>query len=165
MDHSKFNHITTFIFDVDGVFTNSNLLVTESGELLRTMNTRDGQGVKYALQQGYRVAIITKGNSRGVRVRLEGLGIPHVYDCLETKIEAFNEYVAEVGVSTEEILWMGDDVPDLALFPHVGVAACPRDAISDVISRADYIAAAKGGEGCVREVIEKVLRIRGDWVV
>lgn len=165
MDHSKFNHITTLVFDVDGVFTNSNLLVTEDGELLRTMNTRDGQGVKFALDKGYNVAIMTKGNSKGVRKRLEGLGIVKVYDELTSKLDAFSSYTAELNLKSEEILFMGDDIPDLALFPHVGVAACPRDAAVDVLNRADFIAHAEGGCGCVREVIEKVLRIRGDWVV
>ena len=120
MDHSLFNHITTFVFDVDGVFTNSEVIVTESGELLRTMNTRDGQAVKIALENGYKVAIITKGFSTGVRKRFELLGIPYIYDKLSEKTEAFQDLVENLKLEMKEILYMGDDVPDFEVMGIVG---------------------------------------------
>lgn len=163
--YERFKSITTFAFDVDGVFTNSEVLITEAGEFLRTMNTRDGQAVKYALDQGYKVAIITKGQSIGVRSRFEMLGIEDIYDRIKEKSESFDHYVNKYNLQKEEILFMGDDIPDLVLFDKVGIAACPRDAADDVLQKADFISSKDGGKGCVREVIEKVLRIQDKWVV
>ena len=102
MDHKLFDHITTFIFDVDGVFTNSEVIVMENGDLVRTMNTRDGQAVKLALQAGYLVAIITKGFSEGVRKRFQLLGIQHIYDRLDEKSAAFNDLVSKLNLKKEE---------------------------------------------------------------
>lgn len=163
--YEKFKSITTFAFDVDGVFTNSEILITESGELLRTMNTRDGQAVKYALDQGFKIAIITKGQSIGVRSRFEMLGIEDIYDKIKEKAESFDHFVNKYNLQKEEILFMGDDVPDLVLFDKVGVAACPSDAADDVLVRADFISSKEGGKGCVREVIEKVMKIQDKWVI
>ena len=165
MDFSKFNHITTFVFDVDGVFTNSEVIVMENGDMLRVMNTRDGQAVRYALDTGYKVAVITKGASEGVRKRFEYLGLIDIYDKLKHKEEAFEHLFAKYNLKKEEILYMGDDVPDLVLFDKVAISSCPSDAVVDVISRAEYISAFAGGKGCVREIIEKVMRLRGDWPV
>jgi 3-deoxy-D-manno-octulosonate 8-phosphate phosphatase (KDO 8-P phosphatase) len=163
MDHSLFNNITTFIFDVDGVFTNSDVIVMENGDFVRIMNTRDGQALKLAMQAGFNVAIITKGFSNGVRKRFELLGVPYIYDKLEEKTEAFYDYVTKLNLKKEEILFMGDDVPDLVLYDKVGISACPADAASDNLERAMYIAAKEGGKGCVREVLEKVMRLQGKW--
>jgi 3-deoxy-D-manno-octulosonate 8-phosphate phosphatase (KDO 8-P phosphatase) len=165
MDFSKFNHITTFIFDVDGVFTNSEVIVMENGDMLRVMNTRDGQALRYALDAGYKVAVITKGASEGVRKRFEYLGLIDIYDKLKHKESAFDEFVSKYNLIKEEMLYMGDDIPDLPLFDKVGISSCPSDAVVDVLKRADYISPFGGGKGCVREVIEKVMRLRGDWVV
>ena len=163
MNHELFNHITTFIFDVDGVFTNSEVIVMENGDLIRTMNTRDGQAVKIAMDAGYHVAIITKGFSSGVRKRFENLGVPHIYDKLKEKETAFIEYTSLLGLKKEEILFMGDDIPDLVLYDKVGISSCPSDAAVENLQRASYISSKKGGEGCVRDVIEKVMRIQGKW--
>lgn len=163
MDHSLLKNITTFIFDVDGVFTNSEVIVMENGDLVRTMNTRDGQAVKFAIQAGYHVAVITKGYSQGVRKRFEILGVPYIYDRLDEKTAAFNDLVQKLGLVKDEILFMGDDIPDLVLYDKVGVSACPADGTSDNLERAMYIAAKDGGKGCVREVIERVMRLQGKW--
>lgn len=163
MDHALFNNITTFIFDVDGVFTNSDVIVMENGDFVRIMNTRDGQAVKLALQAGYHVAIITKGFSEGVRKRFEILGVPYIYDRLDEKTGAFNDLVSKLNLQKHEMLFMGDDVPDLVLYDKVGISACPADAASDNLDRAMYISAKDGGKGCVREVIEKVMRLQGKW--
>ena len=163
MDHALFNHITTFIFDVDGVFTNGNVTVLENVDLLRTMNTRDGQAVKIAMEAGYNVAVITKGFSSGVRKRFETLGVPHIYDKLNEKETAFIDYTSLLGLNKEEILFMGDDIPDLVLYDKVGISSSPSDGAAENLQRAKFISSKKGGEGCVREVIEKVMRIQGKW--
>lgn len=164
MDFSKFRKITTFIFDVDGVFTDNTVIVMENGDLIRTMNTRDGQAVKVALGQGYNIAVITKGLSTGVRKRFELLGVPHIYDRLSEKTAAFEELKSNLKLSKDEILYMGDDLPDIPIYERVGIAVCPADAAEDNLAKAEYITSKKGGEGCVREIIEKVLRIQNKWL-
>jgi 3-deoxy-D-manno-octulosonate 8-phosphate phosphatase (KDO 8-P phosphatase) len=163
MDHSILQKITTFIFDVDGVFTNSEVIVMENGDLVRTMNTRDGQALKFALEAGYNVAIMTKGFSVGVRKRFEMIGVTHIYDSLKEKSAAFEEYVAKLGLTRDEIMYMGDDIPDLVIFEKVGLATCPSDSAPENLQRADYIASKNGGQGCVREIIEKIMRVQGKW--
>lgn len=165
LDHSLFARITCFVFDVDGVFTDTNVLITESGELLRTMTVRDGQAVKYALDAAYRVAIFTKGSSRGVKLRLQGLGITDYYDQLQEKTETFDKYMADNGVPLAEVLYMGDDLPDLPLLQRAALPCAPFDATPEVLSAADYISPLGGGKGCVRDVIEKVMRSQGKWPV
>jgi len=165
MDYSNFGKIDTFIFDVDGVFTNCEVIVMENGDLVRTMSLRDGQAVKFALERGYNIAIITKGWSLGVRKRFENLGIKHIYDNLTTKLDAFISFRESLNLSKETILYMGDDIPDLEIFPHVAISVCPRDGAIENFQRADYVTILDGGKGCVREVIEKVLRAQGKWVV
>ncbi|MBK9734516.1 MAG: 3-deoxy-D-manno-octulosonate 8-phosphate phosphatase [Saprospiraceae bacterium] len=163
MEHSFWLNITTFVFDVDGVFTNGEVIVMENGDLVRTMNTRDGQAVKMALEAGYNIAVITKGFSSGVRKRFEVLGVSYIYDRLQEKEAAFTSFKDTLQLKKEEILFMGDDIPDLILYDKVGVSACPADACAENLQRASFISSKKGGEGCVREVIEKVMRAQGKW--
>ena len=163
MDHQLFNQITTFVFDVDGVFTNSEVLVMENGDLLRTMNTRDGQAVKIALEAGYNMAIITKGFSTGVRKRFDLLGIEHIYDKVNNKTEALADLMIKLSIQQDEILYMGDDIPDIQVLGQVGVSSCPHDAVPEVMQKVQYISSFKGGNGCVRDVIEKVMKIQGKW--
>jgi 3-deoxy-D-manno-octulosonate 8-phosphate phosphatase (KDO 8-P phosphatase) len=163
LDHAVFQKISCFVFDVDGVFTDTNVLITESGELLRTMTVRDGQAVKYALAAGYRVAIFTKGSSRGVKLRLQGLGITDYYDQLQEKTATFDQYMADQGIPMTEVLYMGDDLPDLPLLRKVALPCAPYDATPEVLSAAAYISPLGGGRGCVRDVIEKVMRSQGRW--
>jgi 3-deoxy-D-manno-octulosonate 8-phosphate phosphatase (KDO 8-P phosphatase) len=165
LDHSKFRDITTFIFDVDGVFTNSEVIVMENGDLVRTMNTRDGQAVKYALDAGYNVAIITKGFSTGVRKRFELLGITHIFDRLKDKEDTYSQFKLSLSLTDSEILYMGDDLPDISILKQAGIAACPGDAVPEVIEASDFISSKEGGRGCVREVIEKVMKTQGKWMV
>lgn len=163
MDYSIFDSITTFIFDVDGVLTDSMVHITESGELLRNMNTRDGQAIKIALNNGYRVAIITKGASKGVKLRLQGLGITDIYDKLDTKQAAFDQFMQEYQLTKEEVLYMGDDLPDLPILAQVGLSTCPYNACREVLDKAMYISPLDGGKGCVRDVIERVMRTQQKW--
>ncbi|NNF33095.1 MAG: 3-deoxy-D-manno-octulosonate 8-phosphate phosphatase [Saprospiraceae bacterium] len=164
MDHSKFNQIKAFFLDVDGVLTDGSVIVTESGELLRTMSVKDGQALKYALDKGYFIAIITKGKSKGVRVRLAGLGIKHINDNLTTKADTIRDLIHIHRLKKEEVLYMGDDIPDLKAKGLVGIFACPSDAEPEVLKNADYISPKGGGKGCVREVLRRVLKIQSNWI-
>lgn len=165
MDFSLFNKISCFVFDIDGVFTDTNILITESGELLRTMNVRDGQAVKFALKAGYRIAIFTKGSSKGVKARLQGLGIVDIFDRLEDKEITFDQYVQKNNLDLDHVLYMGDDIPDLVLLRKVGLPSCPKDAEPEIIKESVFVSAKGGGKGCVRDVISRVMRTQGSWPV
>lgn len=160
---SPFQHITTFVFDVDGVFTNGEILVMENGDMLRIMSTRDGQAVKCAIEAGYKVAVITKGASDGVRKRFEYLGLIDIYDKLAEKLASFDDLLGKYSIKESEVLYMGDDLPDIPLLKRAGVSACPADAVLEVRELSHYISPFNGGKGCVRDVIEKTLRLQGKW--
>lgn len=159
------HRINTFVFDVDGVFTDGSILITENGELLRSMNVKDGLAVKIALENGYRVAIITGGTNEAVRDRFRRLGITDVYLNARFKEEPMEEFLDINGIAPEEVLYMGDDLPDIPAMKMVALATCPQNAVSEVKEVCDYISHKKGGEGCVRDIIEQVLKIRGHWTV
>ncbi len=156
-------NITTFVFDVDGVFTNTQVLVTNEGELLRSVNMKDGFVLKTAIDKGYNVCIITGGNNQGIKKRFEGLGVSDIFMLRHQKLETFLQYQQSKGLKTEEILYMGDDLPDIPPMKHSGLATCPQDAVPEVKAISDYISHVNGGEGCVRDVITQVLKARGDW--
>ncbi|MFT6370141.1 MAG: 3-deoxy-D-manno-octulosonate 8-phosphate phosphatase (KDO 8-P phosphatase) [Maribacter sp.] len=156
--------ITTFVFDVDGVFTNGSVLVDTAGELLRTMNVKDGYALKTALTKGYNVCIITGGTNEGVRKRLMGLGVTDIYMGSHLKIETLNDYLDTHKIDLKNILYMGDDIPDIPPMQVVGLASCPQDAVPEVKAVSTYISHKDGGTGCVRDVIEQVLKVRGDWM-
>lgn len=163
MDFSKLRKIENFIFDVDGVFTNSGLLITEKGEFLRQMNVKDGAAIKMALKSGYRVAIITKGNSIGVKDRLLFLGADPVFDSVSNKMKSLREMEANHGIDPMKSVYMGDDLADKSVFDHVLLGSCPNDAVPEIIKKAEFVSPKKGGEGCVRDIIERVLRVQGKW--
>jgi len=158
------NKVTAFVFDVDGVMTNGKILITSEGEMYREMNTRDGFALKYALLNGYKIGIISGGTNEGVRKRLELLGVDKVYLGKHEKDEAFEDFINTFNINPKEVLYMGDDVLDLPVMGKVGVATCPQDAVSDVKKIADYVSHKKGGDGCVREIIEQVMRVQNKWV-
>lgn len=159
----KFKEIQTLIFDVDGVLTDGNLLVTEEGHLLRSMNTRDGYALKQAIEAGFRVVIITGGSSAGVTKRLEGLGIEDIFVGISDKLSVFRAFVEQEALDPEEILYMGDDLPDFEVMRRVGLPACPQDAAPEIIALSHYVSPRSGGRGCVRDVVEKVLRVHKKW--
>ncbi len=159
----KFAQIDTFIFDVDGVLTDSSLLVLEGGELLRKMNVRDGYAIRVALAAGYHVCIITGGTSEGVNIRLSNLGIPHIYSGIQNKLAVYEQHIRQFALDEEKILYMGDDLPDYEVMRRVGFATCPADAAAEIRQLASYISPVKGGQGCVRDVIERSLKIAGQW--
>tara|TARA_R110002012_G_scaffold321944_1_gene552582 strand:- start:24375 stop:24902 length:528 start_codon:yes stop_codon:yes gene_type:complete len=155
--------ITTFVFDVDGVFTDGSLLITSTGEMLRKMNVKDGYALKTALTKGYHVCIISGGTNEGVRERLKMLGVTDIYLGAHHKENELQEFLKAKNIKAEEVLYMGDDLPDLPVMQLVGLATCPQDAVPEVKSISKYISHKNGGEGCVRDVIEQVLKVRGDW--
>ncbi len=155
--------ITTFVFDVDGVFTDGGLLITAEGELLRKMSVKDGYALKTALQKGYNVCIITGGTNEGVRQRLAGLGVPDIYMGAHHKAEPLQEYLENNNIDPKNVLYMGDDLPDIPPMLKVALPTCPQDAVPEVKAIAKYISHKNGGDACVRDVIEQVLKVRGDW--
>ncbi|MGB3548291.1 MAG: HAD hydrolase family protein [Saprospiraceae bacterium] len=161
----KFADVTTFIFDVDGVLTDSTLLVTEEGKLLRRMHVRDGYALKRAIQAGFKVIVITGGNSEGVRERLYNLGINDVALGVSDKVAKYGEFIDLYNLDEDGILYMGDDMPDYDVMRRVGFAVCPHDACPEIKSISTYISPVNGGHGCVREVIERVLKIQRKWEV
>lgn len=158
------NNITTFVLDVDGVLTDGKIMVTTEGEMYREMNTRDGFAIKYALLKGFKIGIISGGTNEGVKKRLENLGVNKVYLGIHEKDLAFEDFINIFNLNSEEVLYMGDDVPDIPVMEKVGVATCPQDATSDVKKIADYVSHKKGGDGCVREIIEQVMRVQDKWM-
>jgi len=160
----KLRDINTFVFDVDGVLTDSKLIVLENGALLRQMNTRDGYAIRKAVDEGYRVVIITGGKSTGVIKRLQGLGVEHIFSGVKDKKSILESYLKEQEVSPDTVLYMGDDMPDYHVMRYVGMPACPHNACHEIVELARYISPYKGGEGCVRDIIEKVLRLHHNWL-
>lgn len=160
---SSFKAITTFVLDVDGVLTDGSLQLLENGELSRKMNVRDGYALRRAIEKGYRIAIITGGNSQNVKKRLQDLGIQEVHLAVRDKKEKMEDYLLFNELEKENVLYMGDDVPDYEALQLVGLPTCPADASDEIKRICTYISPLKGGEGCVRDIIEKVLKLRGDW--
>lgn len=157
-----FKPIKTFVFDVDGVLA-TDLLLIEQNTMARSMNSKDGYGLQLAVKKGYRVVIISGGKSTPVKDRLNGLGIQDVYLGETNKSQALTQYVRDNNLKWEEILYMGDDIPDLEPMLLVGLPCCPYDAVNEVKQISKYISPLIGGKGCGRDVIEKVLKLNGHW--
>ncbi len=157
------NEITTFIFDVDGVLTDSSVHVTPTGEMLRIMNIRDGFAMKAAIESGYNVCIISGGSNEGVRIRLKNLGITDIHLAAPNKVETFKEYIELYQINPENVLYMGDDIPDFHVMQLVGLPTCPQDSSPEIKAISSYISHRNGGKGAVRDVIEQVMRVQGKW--
>ena len=160
---TKLTRINTFIFDIDGVLTNGTITIMPDGEQIRSMNVKDGFALQLTVKRGYKIAVISGGKSEVVRLRLNGLGIYDVFLGAENKIEVFNNYISSNKINANEILYMGDDVPDYEVMKIVGVAVCPNDAAQEIKEISIYVSDKKGGEGCVRDAIEQVMRVQGKW--
>ncbi|PTX62213.1 3-deoxy-D-manno-octulosonate 8-phosphate phosphatase (KDO 8-P phosphatase) [Kordia periserrulae] len=157
------HHITTFIFDVDGVLTDGTVTVTTSGEMLRRMSIKDGYALKVAVQKGYNVCIISGGTNEGVRKRLQGLGITDIYLGAHQKVAQLQEYIAKKNIQLENVLYMGDDIPDIPVLKQVGLSCCPQDAAYEVLELCKYISHVDGGKGAARDVIRQVMKVQGTW--
>ncbi|KQC02262.1 HAD family hydrolase [Pedobacter sp. Hv1] len=156
-------NITTFIFDVDGVLTNGTVIASESGELLRTFNIKDGYALQLAAKKGYKICIISGGKGIAMNKRFDGLGVADVYLGVANKVEVFENYLAQNNIQPDQVLYMGDDMPDYHVMQLVGIATCPIDAIDEIKQISHYISPKKGGETAVRDVIEKVLKVQLNW--
>jgi 3-deoxy-D-manno-octulosonate 8-phosphate phosphatase (KDO 8-P phosphatase) len=165
MSNYKINlhKIKAFAFDVDGVFTDGSLLVDNDGHFLRTYNAKDGYAVRQAVLNGYHVAIITGGIAASIEYRFKNLGVKDIFLLSENKIQDFKTFCTHRNVNADEVLFMGDDIPDIEIMQNCGIACCPADAVPEVKKSATYISAFDGGKGCVRDVIEQVLKIQGKW--
>lgn len=155
--------IKTVILDVDGVLTDGSIWLTADGEMVRSMNVKDGYALQLAVKQGYHMAIISGGTSQPVKVRLEKLGIKEVHIGIHNKLEVFEGLLKTFGVSANEVLYLGDDIPDFEVMQRCGLNACPADAVQEIKELANYISPAKGGEAFVRDVLEKLMRVQGKW--
>ena len=160
---SEFKKITTFIFDVDGVLTDGTVLVLENGVQARRMHIKDGFALQMAITNGYRVLVISGGHSPQVVQRLDKLGITDVHMSVLDKKTFIADYIKANNLKREEVLYMGDDIPDLPAMSVVGLACCPADAVHEVREAVQYISPVNGGLACVRDVIEKVLKLNDHW--
>jgi 3-deoxy-D-manno-octulosonate 8-phosphate phosphatase (KDO 8-P phosphatase) len=160
---TKLTRVKAFIFDVDGVLTDGSVTLMPDGEQVRIMNIKDGYALQLAVKNGYKIAIISGGKSEMVRKRLNGLGIADVYLGAHTKIDQYNEFIATYNIQPEEILYMGDDLPDYDVMKRVGVPTCPNDSAQEIKDISIYISGKKGGKGAVRDVIEQVMRVHDKW--
>ena len=158
-----FKAITTFVFDVDGVLTDGTLFLFPGGEMVRRMNIKDGYALQLAIKKGYRIVIISGATSEEVKERLQRLKLTDVFLQVEDKQKFLTDYVNKNNLSWNEILFMGDDIPDYNCMLLTSLACCPADAVPEIKLVSKYISPYKGGEGCVRDVIEKVLKLNKHW--
>ncbi len=160
---SKLKQIKCFVFDVDGVLTDGKVLALASGEQARSFLVKDGYGIERALLAGYLVAIISGGAQDGVQKRLGFLKIKHIYLGVKDKVEVFQNFCEMHAIKPDEVLYVGDDLPDYDVMKLAGLPCCPLDAVQEIKDISLYVSEKKGGEGCVRDVIEKVMKVQGTW--
>ncbi len=159
----RIQKIRAFIFDVDGVMTDGKLLILEGGEWVRQMNMKDGFAIKHAINNNYKICVISGSGSVAIEERLSALGIAYINLHAENKMEVYNSFLLEHKLDISETVFMGDDIPDLDCIKAAGLAACPADAVQEIKLHAHFITHASGGNGCVREIIELVLKSQNNW--
>jgi 3-deoxy-D-manno-octulosonate 8-phosphate phosphatase (KDO 8-P phosphatase) len=160
----KLNHVSTFIFDVDGVLTDGSVLMIPGHQPIRNFNTKDGFALQLAMKKGYRVVIITGGRSEGVKERLQYLGVNDIFLSAQNKSEVLSSYMKSNDLKAEEILYMGDDLPDYEVMQMVGVSCSPADAAPEIKAISDYVSLKPGGKGCARDVIEQTMKVQHRWM-
>ena len=156
--------VNTFIFDYDGVLSDGQVLLTSDGDALRTANVKDGYAMQLAIKKNYRIAIISGGYSESMKRRFETLKIEDVFLGVDKKIDVYNQYMKDHNLEKENVLYMGDDIPDYEIMLAAGVPTCPSDAVEEIKRIATYISHQPGGHGCVRDIIEQVLKVQGKWM-
>lgn len=156
--------ILAVVFDLDGVLSSETISLGEDGTPLRTVNIKDGYAIQLAMKMGLRVAIISGCKIEAVRKRYEGLGMEDIYLGASVKIKIYEDFIAKYGFKDDEVVFMGDDIPDLEVMRRVGCAVCPKDACPEVKSASCYVSDKCGGQGCGRDVLEQVLRAQGKWL-
>ncbi len=160
-----FQKVKICIFDIDGVLTDGSIHVTTSGEQLRTFNIKDGFAIVKAQEAGIPIAIISAGNNEGARKRMEYLGVNHIFLGVKNKIETLEKLLADYHYTFEDVLYMGDDLPDAQILRKVALPTCPADAANDIFGLCKYVSTKEGGRGAVRDVLEKVMKAQGKWPV
>jgi 3-deoxy-D-manno-octulosonate 8-phosphate phosphatase (KDO 8-P phosphatase) len=158
-----FKPIRLFVFDVDGVLTDGSVLIVETGNFIRRMSVKDGYAMQLAIKKGYDIMVISGSDAEAVVVRMNKLGIQNVHMKVTNKVGLLRDYVALKNYEVSEVLFMGDDMPDVEALQYAGLACCPADAVPEVKEVARYISPFRGGDACVRDVIEKVLKLNGHW--
>ena len=156
--------VKAFIFDVDGVLSKDNLPLDNEGEPIRTSNVKDGLAIRNAVNNGFPVAIISGARTESLRKRYKHLGVEYIYLSVKSKEECFIDFLKKTGIDAVTVMYMGDDLPDLTVMSKVGIPTCPADAVTEIKSISKYISDRNGGDGCVRDVIEQVLRAQGKWI-
>lgn len=159
----QFKNIKAFVFDVDGVLTDGSLIILPNNVMARTMNVKDGYALQLAVKKGFKVAIISGGNSAEVKERLNLLGVTDVYMNITNKVEALENFVEKYQLQPQEILFMGDDIPDADVMKMVGLPCCPADAVDEIKAISKYTSPINGGKGCARDVIEKTMKLNSLW--
>jgi 3-deoxy-D-manno-octulosonate 8-phosphate phosphatase (KDO 8-P phosphatase) len=161
----RLNGITTIMFDVDGVLTDGKVLVMESGEMVRNLFSKDGYALNQAVAKGYRIAVISGGNNIPVKNALARNGVTDFFVRQHDKLACYQEYMTLHGLTDAEVVFMGDDLPDHEIMIRTGIAACPFDAAAEIKAICHYVSPCRGGEGCVRDIIEQVLKCQGKWEI
>ena len=159
----KLHPIKAFVFDFDGVMTDGSVWTFADGETVRCGNIKDGFAIQYAVKKGYIVAVISGATSKSIDNRMKMLGVTQVYTGCADKMKTFDQFLSTINLTEEQVLCMGDDIPDYPILQRAGVSACPADAAVEIKESVDYISLFPGGRGCVRDVIEQVLRLHGQW--
>jgi 3-deoxy-D-manno-octulosonate 8-phosphate phosphatase (KDO 8-P phosphatase) len=160
----KLADVRAFVFDIDGVLSLQTISLSIFGVPKRTVNLRDGYALQLAVKKGYRVAVISGSNSKDYIHRLKSLGITDVWLNSRSKLEHFRTFMKKYDLRDSEVIYMGDDIPDFEIMRQPVVAVCPYDADSEIKQLSCYISDKKGGEGCVRDIIEQVLRLHNKWL-
>lgn len=160
---TKLNTIKAVVLDVDGVLTDGSVILLPDGSMTRTMNTRDGYAMQLAVKRGIHIGIISGGRDEAVRSRMNYLGVTDVYLGSSDKTEDFEDFLSKYGLKSEEVMYMGDDIPDIEVMMQVGLPSCPKNAAPEVRKIAMYISQIEGGKGCVRDILEQLLKVQGKW--
>ena len=157
--------IKAIIFDIDGVLSSETITLSAGGEPLRTVNIKDGYAIQLAVKLGLRIVVLTGARVNSIRVRYEGLGVEDIYIGCAVKIETYDAFLQKYGLHDDEVMYMGDDIPDLEIMRRVGCPVCPKDACAEIKAVSLYVSDKIGGHGCGRDVIEQTLRAQGKWVM
>lgn len=156
--------IKAFVFDVDGVLSNEVIPLHPNGDPMRTVSTKDGYAIQLAVKKGFQIGIITGGYTEAVRIRFSRLGVQHIYMKSSVKMDDFNDFIEKTGLKDEEIIYVGDDIPDYRVMQRVGLPVAPADAVPEIKQVAKYICQRKGGDGVARDIIEQTLKAQDLWM-
>lgn len=158
------NKIRAIAFDVDGVLSNHTITLHPAGEPMRTVNTKDGYAIQYAVKSGLNISIITGARTESIKIRYSKLGVKDIYIAAEVKMEIFEDWITKHNLKEDEIIYMGDDIPDYEVMKRVGCPCCPADAAPEIKEISRYVSTYKGGDGCARDIIEQVMKAQGIWM-